>query len=149
MFCTRGEMPVCSAICRDCVATYLGCITAKNGTSAKPIRTTLRMRQSRNVAQNIVHRSGHVEKRATVCAKNSEALYPKPRGNSGNRSTLGKRQNRWRTTGKTLSVVWSWQKNVDVADRTRQRLRADADHIACRDDRLPIGIPPLTNRATV
>jgi hypothetical protein len=58
-------------------------------------------------------------------------------------------QNRWRTTRKTLSVVWSWQKNGDVADRTRQRLRADADHIACRDDRLPIGIPPLANRATV
>jgi hypothetical protein len=46
-------------------------------------------------------------------------------------------------------MVWSWKKKVDVSDDAGQRLRANARHPAHYNNRLPIGIPPLANRATV
>ena len=45
-------------------------------------------------------------------------------------STLGKKQDRRRTTRKTLSMVGPWQKNADLSNDARLGLETDAHHAA-------------------
>lgn len=46
-------------------------------------------------------------------------------------------------------MIRSWKKNAEVAHNARQRLEIDTHRIACHDNLLSTGIPPVTDRTIV
>ena len=110
------------------------------------------MRRSCNLVLGAAQTETPSKKHAAVCttvSAQSKTLRPERPHNPGSGSTLGKTQDRRRTTREALSMVGSWQKNADFSNDACQKLEIDIHRAAGDEDQLSTGIPPVADGAVV